>query len=219
MTQGAENLGDQHLLTLLSHRLHTLHQALGHSLNSIAHGQPLGQVLLRGPTNLAVDDTVLGQGLNMLLSHPAQGLGSLHEGHGVTKGLQVGVQGAGVSSLLEPGRQLLRLRCRQLVADFLGQLQHGFGAQATVQVVMQANLRQLGNQGQEEGLNVHVFSFRWLRRSRRPGPRSCGRESGPRYGGTCAAPQHTAGRAGAGGSGRKLPRPGSRRRPPQGCRG
>ena len=136
--------------------VHALLQSGLDGLHGLVQGQSLLQVLLGSPADLGVDHAVLHQVLHELAGHTAQALGGLHDRDGVLEGLQVALEGAGVGGLGEPGGQVIGVVRGQLVADLLGQLQHGGRAQSAVQVVVQADLGQGGQVDLQGGGGVEA---------------------------------------------------------------
>ncbi len=115
---------------------------------------------LRGEAHLGVDDPVLGQILDALSGHALEGLGRLHDGHGVHEALQVAHEVAPRHGGHEPGSQLTGVGGRQASVALLGrQLDDRRRAKAAVEVVVQQNLRGRADLF-ESGLGAHLITSR-----------------------------------------------------------
>ena len=98
-------------------------------------------MLLGGPADLGVDDTVVGQVLGRLPRDPGQALRGLHHADGMGEGLQVALQRPRVRAVAEPARQAVRVGRGQVgVRELLRQLGHGGRAHAAVEVVVEQDL-------------------------------------------------------------------------------
>src|SRR5688572_21410319 len=99
-------------------------------------------MLFGSPADLAVDHAVVGQVFNELLGDAEQAFLGLHHRHRVVERLQVADQRAGVGGLTEPLPQCHRVIGGKRVANGLGKLDDGGGAEASVQVIVKGNLGQ-----------------------------------------------------------------------------
>jgi hypothetical protein len=138
---------------------HARRQALLDGLDDLGHGQLAVGVQFGGVAHLAVDDTVGRQVQHVLLGRAQQALAGLHHREGVLEGGYVAHQVAGVGGLVVPGCELVRVGGRQGVADRVGQLHHGGGAQAAIEVVVQHGLGEAADQIGVYARSSHGASF------------------------------------------------------------
>ena len=115
-----------------------------HRVDDGVQGQSAVDVQLRCEPDLGVDDVVGDQVLDALVGDPVQRLRGLHDADGVRERLQVAHQRSAVRGGAEERRERVGVGGGQRVVPvLLGQLQHGRGPQAAVEVVVQQRLRRL----------------------------------------------------------------------------
>ncbi len=140
VAHGADELADADGSARLLDAAHGLLDAGLHGLDRLVERQPAGEVLLRRPADLAVDDAVVRQVLDELAGDAREVLLRLHGGDGDVEGLQVLHERSRVGAGAEPLAERLGTRGGQLEADLVGDLDDRPGAEAAVEVVVQGDL-------------------------------------------------------------------------------
>jgi len=126
-----------------------LAETLEDGLDHLVQAQPALGVQLGREPDLGVDHPVGGQVLGALRGHPPQRIRGLHDRDRVPERIEVNLQVTAVRAFSQPFRQLFRVVTGQVgVTCFAGQLKDGLRAQASVQVIMQQNLRDSPDLGQ-----------------------------------------------------------------------
>ncbi len=122
--------------------LAALAEPLEHGLDDLVEAQTAFGVQLGGEPDLGVGHPVGGQVLGALGGHPAQRVRGLHDPDRVPERVQVDLQVTAVRALGQPLGQVLYVVAGQVpVPRLRRQLEDGLRAQATVQVIVQQDLR------------------------------------------------------------------------------
>lgn len=101
-------------------------------------------IQLGSEPDLGVHHTVVRQVLGAFGRHPVHSPISLHDANGVAEHLQVELQAAAASAILDPGRQLPRIVGRKTrVAGVPGEINDRGGSQPAIEVIMQHYFRRL----------------------------------------------------------------------------
>src|SRR5690606_3033051 len=137
-----EDLPDADRVAALVGRILALLEPVLHGLHGLLEREALASVLLGRPAHLAVDDAVVREILDELARDPRERLGGLHDGDRQLEGLEVLDERVRRGLLGEPLPQLARRAGGQVEARLDGELEHGRGAHAAVEVVVQRDLRQ-----------------------------------------------------------------------------
>ena len=123
----------------------------------------LGGELGRVP-HFGVDHTVGREVLGALGRNTLDRIACLEKGDGVAESLEVELEALTVGAAEEPARELGRVARRQLaLADVGSELQHGFRAQAAVEVVVQQRLRRPADRFDLQQRPLRRFSHGILR--------------------------------------------------------
>jgi hypothetical protein len=113
-----------------------------HRLDHLIEAQSPFDMQLGSEPDLGVDDAVRGQVLSAFGGDPDQRLRCLHDRDRVLERLQIQLKMATPGGAGHRLGQHVRIGARQtVVADGLGQLHDGLGAQAAIQVIVQQDLR------------------------------------------------------------------------------
>ncbi len=103
--------------------------------HGVGRQAPAGEEMGSEP-DLGVHDAVGGEVFDRLPSHPGDRLGGLHHGDGVDERLQVALEGSR-PALIEPVGEVVGIVGGKDVAYGRGQLDHGGGPEAAVEVVVE----------------------------------------------------------------------------------
>ena len=117
-------------------------EALQDGVEHLVQGQPGLDVELGGEAHLGVHEAVGGEVLGALGGHADDGVAVLHHADGVRERLQVEHEVVALGAAVEPRAEVVDVGGREAgVAVLRRQLDDGGGAQATVEVVVEDDLR------------------------------------------------------------------------------
>lgn len=122
-------------------RGHPVDESGQHRIDHLVERQAAVDVQFGGESHLGVDHVVGGQIRHALAGDPVQRLGGLHHPDGVRERLEIAHQRPAVGRGAEELGQRRQFGGGQpVIPELIGQLEHGGGAQAAVEVVMQQGL-------------------------------------------------------------------------------
>jgi len=110
--------------------------------------QSFPSVKNRSETRFKIDDTVGGEIFGLFVGDAFEGVFGLHHGDGVDKAFEIFGEAALIGSLVEPGREVGRvLGWETGVALGAGEVDHGFGAEDAVEVLVEEDLGEAFQEG------------------------------------------------------------------------
>ena len=145
----------------LGGRIHACGQTVADGLDDggqliVSRGVLLGRV-----AELGVDDTVGREILDGFLRDAEQVFAFAHRGHRVVERGEVLDERARIRGVVEPFFEDLRVTRRNLVADLTEVVDDGLRTQATVEVVVECNLREALQQFQIHACQPRTFRRAW----------------------------------------------------------
>lgn len=157
---GAHELADADALAVRAHVVDTLVDAGLDRVDRVVEAQPALEVLLWSPTDFAVDDAVGAEVVDEVAGDATQAVRGLHDCCGHVEGLQVLDERPRVGLVGEPVRELGRICRWKFEADLVGKLDDRLGAQPTVEVVVQRDLRQRTDVGAVPQREIALVEWR-----------------------------------------------------------
>ncbi|MDR6096514.1 hypothetical protein QE454_000133 [Microbacterium sp. SORGH_AS454] len=145
VAEGRQQLADTDVPPACVGGIFSLLDTFLHGVHDVVEAETAGEVLLGGPPHLAVDDAVGREVFDELPGRAYEALTGLHDADGHRELLEVILQRASVEVVREPRFEALRVVGGQVEPDLVGQLEHRLRAQPAVEVVVQRDLRQIGD--------------------------------------------------------------------------
>ncbi len=145
VAQGRQQLADTDVPPACVGGILALLDPLLHGVHDVVEAEAAGEVLLGSPSDFAVDHAVGREVFDELLGRAYEALAGLHDADGDRELLEVVLERAAVDVVGEPRLEALRVVGGQVETDLVGELEHRLRAEAPVEVIMQRDLRQLGD--------------------------------------------------------------------------